>query len=68
MDLNSEFAVNFDDIMNQYWQAQENAMSADISGLFPMGKWILDQVDSSILKVDDLKKILEKIKDKQCSG
>ena len=68
VDLNSEFAVNFDDIMNQYWQAQENAMSADISGLFPMGKWILDQVDSSILKVDDLKKILEKIKDKQCSG
>lgn len=66
--LYSEFNVILDDTLNQYWQAQENAMAADVSALFPMWKWILDQVDTSIGKVDDLKKILEKIKNKQCSS
>ena len=65
--LNSEFSAILDDTLNQYWQAQENAIAADFSFLFPKGKWILDQVDSSILKIDDLEKILVKIKDKQCS-
>ena len=67
-ELYSELDAILDDTLSQYWQAQENAMAVDISALFPMGKWILDQVDSSIRKVDDLGKVLGKIKDKQCSS
>lgn len=68
LELNSNFENMFDEIMNQYWQSLENAVSSDISDLLPKGKWILDQVNTSIGNTDELKKKLQKIVDYQCSN
>lgn len=67
-ELNSNFESLFKEIMDQYWQSLENAISSDISNLLPKGKWLLDQVDVTEKNTGKLKDVLQKIADKQCSG
>ena len=67
-DMGSDFVENFWIVIDQYWQAQQNAISADISDLFVRGRWILTQVDTTIKKTDALEERLQKIEDKQCNG
>ena len=54
--------------MDEYAQSQEHAASVDVSTLFPHFRWVLDQVDATTKKTNDLQKTLQKIKDKQCSS
>ena len=78
LELNNNFSKVFNEIMTQYQQSQENAVAADASSIFPMGKWIIDQINSTLDKksstqtksktIEDLNKDLEKIVDKQCAG
>lgn len=68
LELESHFEDIFEETMNRYWQSLENAISSDISSLFPKGKWILDQIDTTMWNTDNLKNVLQKIADKQCSG
>lgn len=67
-DLDSEFYDVFQNTMDQYLQAQENWIAADVSDLFPRGKWLLDQMDTTIKNTDELEKNLQHIEDKQCTG
>ena len=67
-DLDSEFFEVFQYTMDQYSQAQENWIAADVSDLFPRGKWLLDQMDTTIKNTDELEKNLQHIEDKQCTG
>ena len=67
-ELNSGFNSIFFEVMNQYWQSLEDAISSDISDLLPRGKWILDQVNTTMENTDKLKDVLQKIADKQCSA
>ncbi len=67
-DLDSEFFEVFQYTMDQYSQAQENWIAADVSDLFPRGKWLLDQMNTTIKNTDELEKNLQHIEDKQCKG
>ena len=67
-ELDSDFTEVFQNTMDQYAQAQENWANTDVSDLFPRGKWILDQMTTSIKNTDDLEKHLQHIEDKQCEG
>lgn len=67
-ELDSDFTEVFQNTMDQYAQAQENWMAADVSDLFPRGKWLLDQMDTTIKNTDNLEKHLQHIEDKQCTG
>lgn len=68
MELNSKFEDIFNETMDWYWQSLQSAISSDTSSLFPKGKWILDQVDKTMSGTNNLKDVLQKIVDKQCSG
>ena len=67
-DLWSWFLFFFETTMDEYAQSQEHAASVDVSTLFPHFRWVLDQVDATTKKTNDLQKTLQKIKDKQCSS
>ena len=73
-DMDKEFENVFDTTLIEFWQAQENAKSSDMSALFGRGKWILDTIDSAIEESWEwngnkwLKSNLQKIEDRQCTG
>ena len=67
-ELSSDFIQNFWEILQDFWQAQENAVASDITDILPRWKWILDQVDKAIKDTDELELNLQKIEDKQCTG
>lgn len=67
-ELNSGFENIFEEVMNQYWQSLDNASSSDISDLVIKGGWLLNQVNKTMEKTDELKDVLQDIADKQCSG
>lgn len=69
--LNSKFEDIYNETMNQYWQSLDSAIFSDSSNLLSRGKWILDTIDKAdaqVKKNGDLRDILQKIADKQCSG
>jgi hypothetical protein len=66
--LNANFENIFDEVMDQYWQSLENAIYSDISDLLPKGKWVLDQVNTSIENTNELKKTLQEIVNYQCQS
>jgi hypothetical protein len=82
LELNSDFTWAFSEVMAQYKKMQQNAIASDVSSILPMGKWILDQIDSILSEdkknsssakslkwsIKELNKSLQKIVDKQCSG
>ncbi len=67
-ELNANFENIFDEVMDQYWQSLENAIYSDISDLLPKGKWVLDQVNTSIENTNELKKTLQEIVNYQCQS
>ena len=54
--------------MDEYEQAQENGIVTDISDIFVRGKWLLDQIDDTIKKTNNLERNLQKIEDVQCEN
>ena len=66
--LNSWFTFSFETMMDKYYQAQENAISTDVSGLFSQIRWLLDQVDRTNNETSELKIILKNLEGKQCSN
>ena len=67
-ELNANFENIFDEVMDQYWQSLESAIYSDISDLLPKGKWVLDQVNTSIENTNELKKTLQEIVNYQCQS
>jgi len=67
IELNSDFLEDFWYIIDQYWQSQENAITSDLSDLFPKWKWLLDQIDTTIKNTNILEWNLQDIEDIQCS-
>ena len=74
MELYSGFESAFKEVMVQYQKSQTNAIASDKSSILPMGKWILDQIDVLLTEdkkesssINNLRKNLQKIADKQCS-
>lgn len=67
-ELNSGFENIFEEVIDQYWQSLNNASSSDISDLVIKGRWLLDQVNETMRKTDELKGVLQDIADRQCSG
>ena len=67
-ELNSSFENLFEEIIDQYGQSLENAISSDASDLVLKGGWLLRQVNTTMDNTDKLKDVLQKIVDKQCSG
>lgn len=66
-EMNSEFIEIFRENMDQFSQAQENAIATDISDLFPgRGKGILNQIWDSTTKANILEQHLQTIEDTQC--
>ena len=66
--LNSDFNWIFEETMDEIYQTQENAIASDISDLFLRAKWILDQLDDTIMNSNNLKDSIKKIEEKQCSS
>jgi hypothetical protein len=54
--------------MDEFEQAQENGMATDISDVFVDGKALLNQIEDTIKKTDELERNLQKIEDVQCEG
>ena len=67
-ELNSGFENIFEEVIDQYWQSLDNASSSDIVDLIIKGGWLLNQVNETMRKTDELKDVLQDIADKQCSG
>lgn len=67
-ELNSGFENIFEEVIDQYWQSLNNVSSSDISDLVIKGGWLLNQVNETMKKTDELKDVLQDIADKQCSG
>ncbi len=67
-ELNADFENIFEEVMGQYWQSLENAISSDVSDLVSQGDWLLRQVNTTMNNTSKLKDVLQKIVDKQCSG
>ena len=65
---NTEFTEIFETTMDEYEQAQENGIVTDISDIFVRGKWLLDQIDDTIKKTNNLERNLQKIEDVQCEN
>ena len=67
-ELNSGFNNIFEETMDWYWQSLKSAIASDNSNFLPKGKWILDQIDTTMKNTKDLESVLQKIVGKQCSG
>ena len=65
---NTEFTTIFATTMDEFEQAQENGMATDISDVFVDGKALLNQIEDTIKKTDELERNLQKIEDVQCEG
>lgn len=65
-ELNSDFMKIFNETMDQYSQAQENAAAADISDILPRGKGILNQIWDATTKANVLEQHLKTIEGSQC--
>lgn len=66
-DMHKEIKNEFDSLIIEYEQSQNNAISSDLSFELKQIKWLLDQVDASITNAESLKWNLEKITNYQCA-
>ena len=58
----------YSDLMDNYKQSHENAMSSDLSYELVNIKAILDQMEDTNNKMDELKDTLKDISKYQCKG
>lgn len=67
-DIHKDIKDEYDTLMAQYEQSQNNAIASDISYELKQIKWLLDQLDTSINNANILKWDLKKITNYQCAS